>query len=145
MSGARNRKAGHEWEALCARELREATGLDIVTGRALGANYGADLCTIQAYDGLGRAVLHRPEVLGFSVECKAVKKRTPGTWLNQARDQSAPGLTPVVLWKRPRKAAFVEGSAFMFDPTVKRGWSEEPISEWLDRLLKEADDDADVA
>lgn len=143
VSGAASRRKGHAYEQEVSRELREATGLHVVTTRSLGATYGSDICTVVALDGLGRPVVHVPSVRGWAIEVKNVRKRNPSGWLKQACDQAAPGTTPVVLWRRARKP-FREGSAFTVDEDAPRGWREEPISVWLDRLLKETDD-ADVA
>lgn len=133
MSGKYSRRRGHEFEVECANRLSEHTGLDIVTTRSLGATYGADLCTVTAYDNHGRPVTHIPSVLGFSIECKAVVQRCPKQWLRQATNQAAPGTTPVVLWSR-KHYAWGKGSAFISDPDAPRGWRETPISEWLEEL-----------
>ncbi len=134
MSGAASRRRGHAWEVQAARELAAATGLEVVTTRAVGASYGADLCVITAHDRLGRAVAHVPHVNGFSVEAKNVAIRSPKAWLQQAIDQSLPGTTPVVLWKR-RGKSFRSGSAFLIDDAAPRGWVELTIGEWIDRRL----------
>lgn len=130
MGGRASRQKGHRYEVACANELSERLGLDVVTTRSLGANYGADLATVIAYDAHGRPAMHLPSVLGWSVETKNVKRRNPAGWLRQAREQAAPGRRPVVLWKRPR-AAWEEGSVFLDDAEAPRGWVELPIHEWL--------------
>lgn len=133
MSGAASRRRGHGYEVDCANELSDRTGLDIRTTRSLGANYGADLATITGYDARERPVTHEPAVLGWSCECKAVKRRDPAGWLRQADEQKAPGTIPVVLWKRPR-AAWMDGSAFVYDSAAPRGWWEMPIATWVEGL-----------
>lgn len=130
MSGASSRRRGHVWERECANTLTSVLRLDIRTTRSVGASYGADLCTVTGYDAHGRPVLHVPEVLGFSIECKFVAARNPRQWLRQAAEQAAPGLIPVVLWRR-KHHLFAQGSAFLDDPDAPRGWVEMPIAEWL--------------
>ncbi len=138
MGGLANRRRGHDWERLCAGMLTLATGDEILTSRALGAAYGADLATVTGYDNHGRPALHVPWVaLGgmmLSVECKAVKARSPSQWLQQARDQAAPGTTPVVLWQR-KHHPFGAGSVFLIDEDAPRGWTETSIDEWLASLV----------
>lgn len=142
MSGASSRRKGHDFEVKVAKELSKVTGLDIRTTRALGASFGADVATVTGYDAHGRPVTSVPEVLGWSVEAKAVARRNPNVWLRQARDQAAPGTTPVVLWRR-KHAPFGKGSAFVYDDDAPRGWREVTISEWITTsLAKETDDEA---
>lgn len=138
VSGASSRRRGHTYEVASANELAERTGLDVVTTRSLGANYGADLATVTGYDARGRPVTHEPSVLGWTIECKAVKQRNPRQWLTQATEQSAPGTRPVVLWKRPR-ASWEDGSAFVWDVDAPRGWWEMPIRTWVEGLAVESD------
>lgn len=143
MSGRASRDKGKKFEQRCARELSAVTGLTVVTTRSLGATYGADLCTVTAHDNHGRPVTFDPSVLGYSVECKAVVERSPNKWLTQARDQAAPGTTPVVLWLR-KYYPFAKGSAFVYDDEAPRGWREMTISEWVaEHLMKETDDGTD--
>ena len=137
MGGARNRRHGHQWEVLCGHELSERLGLDVVTTRSLGASYGSDLATVTAYDAHGRPVTHDPAVCGWAVETKNVRQRNPKQWLTQATEQAAPGLLPVVLWKRPR-ASWEDGSAFVWDASAPRGWWEMPIREWVRGLALDA-------
>lgn len=146
MSGASSRSRGHGWEVRCARELSAVTGLDVRTTRALGASFGADVATVLSYDAHGRPVESTPKVLGWSIECKKVlpRDRNPAGWLRQARDQAAPGTTPVVLWSR-KHYPFAKGSAFLYDDEAARGWVEVPISEWVEHhLMKETDDGASI-
>lgn len=131
MSGASSRRRGHNWEVELSNNLSEVLLLDIRTGRFFGLTYGADLVTVTGYDGKGRPVTFRPDVLGWSVEAKADKSRRISKWLRQADEQKAPGTTPVVLWKRPHKH-WRDGSAFLIDEDASRGWSEQTIGEWLD-------------
>lgn len=133
MSGRPSRQKGHRYERECANELSERLGIDVVTTRSLGANYGADLATVTAYDAHGRPVTHTPSVRGWSVETKNVKRRNPAGWLRQAIDQAAPGFKPVVLWKCPR-AKWEDGSAFVMDHDAPRGWWEMPIRQWVEGL-----------
>lgn len=138
MSGASNRRRGHDWERLCAGMMALTTDDDVRTTRSLGASYGADLATVTGYDAHGRPALHVPWVdLGgtmYSVECKAVAQRNPRKWLRQARDQAAPGTTPVVLWQR-KHHSFGAGSVFLIDEDAPRGWTETSIEEWLADLV----------
>jgi len=131
MSGASSRRLGHDWERKCANRLAEELNLLIVTSRSLGANYGADLATVTSHDALGRPVTHEPSVVGYSVECKAWGRRVPGSWLRQAQEQMAPGLIPVVLFRR-KHHSWEKGSAFQYDDDAPRGWDERPIGEWLE-------------
>ena len=143
MSGAYSRDRGRRYEVLCANELAWRLGLDVVTTRSLGATYGADLATVTAYDAHGRPAMHSPSVLGWSIECKAVKRRNPSGWLKQAREQAAPGRRPVVLWKKPR-ASWQDGSVFLEDEDAPRGWVELPVGEWLSQAwAKPRREDAD--
>ena len=134
MSGASSRRRGHSFEVESANELSERTGLHIVTGRFFGLTYGSDLVTVTGYDARERPVTYAPDVLGWAIECKAAKRRTPTQWLTQATEQAAPGLRPVVLWKRPR-ASWEDGSAFVWDKDAPRGWWEMPIREWVAGLV----------
>lgn len=136
MSGASSRRKGHRYEVRTAKVLSDLTGLDIRTTRSLGASYGADVATVTGYDAHDRPVTHVPEVLGWSVECKNWSVREPGTWLRQAAQQAAPGLTPVVLWNR-QNHAYEAGSAFVYDVRATYGWRETSIGEWLTLLVPE--------
>lgn len=133
MSGSSSRNRGHRFEVTCANELSQRTGLEIVTGRFFGLTYGADLVTVTGHDQLGRPVTYDPDVLGWSVECKAVARRNPGKWLQQAEEQRAPNTTPVVLWRK-KNYSWEQGSAFLHDNDDPRGWREISITEWLDQL-----------
>jgi hypothetical protein len=134
MSGSSSRRKGHVFEVYVASFLTAYLDLDVRTGRFFGLTYGADVVTVTGYDAKGRPATFDPDVLGWSVECKAVARRDPAGWLRQADEQKAPGTTPVVLWKRPRKK-FEEGSAFLLDESAPRGWVETTIGEWIDRRL----------
>lgn len=135
MSGSSGRRKGHGYEVRCARELFEVTGIDVRTGRFFGLTYGCDLVTVTGYDNLGRPATFEPSVLGWSIECKAVAQRNPRKWLRQARNQAAPGTTPVVLWQR-KHHPFGAGSAFLIDEDAPRGWTETSIEEWLADLVR---------
>lgn len=133
VSGASSRRKGHAFEVKCANKLSDYLDLDIRTSRALGASYGADLATVTGYDAHGRPALHVPTVLGWSVECKAVKARSPGKWLKQAEDQMVQGSVPVVLWRRLHQP-WEQGLAFLRDDEAPRRVAEVLIEEWLEML-----------
>lgn len=128
MSGRYSRDKGARYERKCAKELREAFGVDVQRTRALGATYGADLATVTAKDAHDRPVTHVPSVLGWSVECKDTERWAPEAWLEQAVGQAAPGTVPVVLANRSN-CPFETGWAITVDE--EWGWRATSIGNWI--------------
>lgn len=135
MSGAKSRSKGHRWERTVANRLAEAFGEDIRTTRSVGANYGADLCTITGYDSHGRPAMHTPTVLGWSVELKSTERWEPDRWMEQAVNQAVFGTPAVVLANRAH-APFEAGWAIMEDD--KYGWVATTIGAWIEFVGRQA-------
>lgn len=94
--GSTERTRGHDWERELCPYLTERLGVKVVTKRkeGLGLQEGSDLTV---------AGQRPPNVLGWSVECKAsINSHQVTKWCRQAAEDAAPfGLNWVVLAWNP--------------------------------------------
>lgn len=97
MGGARNRRAGHNWERSCANYMTDNTRYEVVTTRSLsgGTTKGVDLAS-----RLGQDDEWSMHLGGWSVECKNEQSLRQKAWLKQAADQAVTEKY-VVLAKNP--------------------------------------------
>lgn len=132
--GAKSRNRGHQHEREMARLLSDVVpeGQVITTRNSRGGRQlGADLCW-RLEDGT-----ERPDVLGWSVECKTAEGLFPtpaqwDKWWGQAVNDSR-SHRPVVLFRQHGRSDCWAAVSDVF------GWCLVPLDVWLLRVAREGE------